>query len=73
METPTGYRLSKNDDKHAPYNEKICVEVRKFRTTSNRSFSSRRRPDDDGILGSRLRSDVHVTSGRRPPVVVVVA
>ena len=29
---------------------------------------SRRWQDDDEILGSRLRSDVHVTSGCRPPV-----
>ena len=36
--------------------------------TWNRSFSSRRRQDNDEILGSRLRSDFYVTSGRRPPV-----
>ena len=31
--TPTGHRLSKNDNGHAPFNKKNSFEVQKFTTT----------------------------------------
>ena len=40
----------------------------KVRSSRWREIGPSQRQDDDEILGSRLRSDVHVTSGRRPPV-----
>ena len=67
IKTPTSWKLRQTIVNSILSGSYISSSSVKFTTTWNYSFWRRRREVDDEILSSRLRTDFHVTSGRRRP------